>query len=77
MSTLSVRLPDSYHSMVKKIAVKDKISINQFVVSAVAEKLSAMETQDYLEERAAKGTRDMFMSVLAKVSSAPAEEFDL
>ena len=63
--------------MVKQIAVKDKISINQFVVSAVAEKLSAMETQDYLEERAAKGTRDMFMSVLAKVSSAPAEEFDL
>ena len=42
MITLSLRLPDSYHSMVKEITAKDEISINQFIVSAIAEKISAL-----------------------------------
>jgi len=70
MTTLSLRLPDSYHSMLKEITLKDKISINQFIVSAVAEKISALETQRYLEERAARGSRDKFLAVLAKVPDA-------
>ncbi len=36
MSTLS--LPESLHNQIKKLASEDGISINQFVVSAVAEK---------------------------------------
>ena len=55
MATLSLRLPDSYHTMVKEITAKDNISINQFIISAVAEKISALETQNYLEERAERG----------------------
>lgn len=74
MATLSLRLPDSYHTMVKEIAEKDEISINQFIISAVAEKISALETQDYLEKRAGKGSKDKFLAVLAKVpANAPAE----
>lgn len=76
MATLSIRLPDSYHAMIKQISSKDKISINQFVISAVAEKISAMETQEYLESRAAKGSKAKFMNVLAKVPDVPAEEID-
>ena len=74
MTTLSLRLPDSYHSMLKEITLKDKISINQFIVSAVAEKISALETQRYLEERAATGSRDKFLAVLAKVPDAEMED---
>ncbi|MBQ7366044.1 MAG: toxin-antitoxin system HicB family antitoxin [Spirochaetaceae bacterium] len=74
MTTLSLRLPDSYHSLIKEIAVKDKISINQFIVSAVAEKISALETQRYLEERGARGSRDKFLAVLAKVPDAEMED---
>ena len=70
MTTLSLRLPDSYHSMLKEITLKDKISINQFIVSAVVEKISALETQRYLEERGARGSRDKFLAVLAKVPDA-------
>lgn len=76
MAALSIRLPDSYHAMIKQISSKDKISINQFVISAVAEKISAMETQEYLESRAAKGSKAKFMNVLAKVPDVPAEEID-
>ena len=74
MTTLSLRLPDSYHSMLKEITLKDKISINQFIVSAVAEKISALETQRYLEERAARGSRDKFLAVLVKVPDAEMED---
>ena len=74
MTTLSLRLPDSYHSMLKEITLKDKSSINQFIVSAVAEKISALETQRYLEERAARGSRDKFLAVLAKVPDAEMED---
>lgn len=74
MTTLSLRLPDSYHSLIKEITLKDKISINQFIVSAVAEKISALETQRYLEERAARGSRDKFLAVLAKVPAAEPED---
>ena len=74
MTTLSLRPPDSYHSMLKEITLKDKISINQFIVSAVAEKISALETQRYLEERAARGSRDKFLAVLAKVPDAEMED---
>lgn len=74
MTTLSLRLPDSYHSLIKEITLKDKISINQFIVSAVAEKISALETQRYLEERGARGSRDKFLAVLAKVPDAEMED---
>ena len=69
-------MPDSYHSAVKEIATKDKISINQFVVSAVAEKIASFETAQYLEKRAAFASKEKFMSVLAKVPSAEIPEID-
>ena len=48
MSALSVRLPDSVHETVKALAEKDNISINQFISSAVIEKITALETEKYL-----------------------------
>jgi uncharacterized protein (DUF1778 family) len=76
MGNLSLRMPDSYHAAVKEIAVQDNISINQFVVSAVAEKIASFETQKYLEDRANRASREKFMAVLSKVPSAEAPVFD-
>jgi hypothetical protein len=42
MSVLSLRLPDSLHRMVREVAAKDSVSINQFIATAVAEKMSAL-----------------------------------
>ena len=53
MSTLSVRLPDSLHKQIRELAEHDGISINQFIVSAVAEKTSAFLTKAYLGETGA------------------------
>jgi hypothetical protein len=76
MSTLSLRLPDSLHKRVRDLAQQEGISINQFVSTAVAEKMAALMTVDYLEERAKKGNRDKFLAVLAKVPSVAPDPGD-
>lgn len=68
MSTLSLRLPESLHNEVRTLVKNEGISINQFVSSAVAEKMSALLTEKYLLERAKKGNKKSFLSVLSKVS---------
>jgi hypothetical protein len=75
MSTLSLRLPNSLHDEVKKLARREGISINQLVSTAVAEKLAALMTEEHLEKRARRGSKAKFRRVLRKVGDAePAPE---
>ncbi len=67
MSTLSLRLPDSLHKEIKSLARKEGISINQFISSAVAEKMSALLTESYLRERSKKGNKESFLRAMSKV----------
>lgn len=68
MSALSVRLPNSLHKNLQRIAAKEGVSINQLITSAVAEKISALETEDYLNARAERANREAFETAL---KSAP------
>jgi uncharacterized protein (DUF1778 family) len=68
MSALSLRLPDSIHRHIRQIAQQEGVSINQFIASAVAEKVSAIATEDYLQQRAQKADKEAFQAILAKVS---------
>lgn len=54
MSTLTIQLPDSLKEQVERLALKDGISVGQFLALAAAEKLSALETGSYLAQRAAE-----------------------
>ena len=76
MSTLSLRIPESLHKRVKHLASEDRISINQFINSALAEKISALETNKYLEERAKRGDVEKFRNVLSKIRDIEPESFD-
>lgn len=76
MSAISIRLPESIHKMARDVASEDRISLNQFITSAVAEKLSALTTETYLAGRAARGSVDKFREALAKVPALEPEEFD-
>ena len=76
MSTLSLRIPESLHKRVKKLASEDRISINQFITSALAEKISALETNRYLEDRAKRGDLKKFNEVLAKIPDTEPDPFD-
>ncbi len=76
MSTISLRLPDSLHKHARAMAQKDGISINQFIASAVAEKMSALDTQNYLEQRAKRGSLAKFRAAIAKVPDVEPAEYD-
>jgi hypothetical protein len=76
MSVLSLRLPDSLHRQVKELASRDGISINQFVATAVAEKMSALMTEDYLRQRAARGSRAKYEAALAQAPDVEPDERD-
>jgi hypothetical protein len=62
--------------MAKEVASEDHISLNQFIASAVAEKLSALTTETYLAGRAVRGSVDKFRTALTKVPADEPEEFD-
>jgi predicted transcriptional regulator len=76
MSTLSLRLPDSLHKKVKELAAEEGISINQFIATAVAEKMSAPLTEEYLEEGARRGCRERCDAALAQVADLEPDEWD-
>lgn len=67
MSALNLRLPDSIHRHVREIARQDGVSINLFIASAVAEKVAALSTADYIAERAEKTRPGAFGKVLDRV----------
>ena len=76
MSTLSLRIPDSLHKEVKSLVKKEGISINQFISSAVAEKMSALLTEQYLLKRSTRGNKQQFFEAMSNVPDVEPDEMD-
>jgi hypothetical protein len=76
MSTMSLRFPESLHEKVRELAEREGVSINQLVTTALAEKISALLTQEYLQERAARGSREEYLRILDKVPNAEPDPGD-
>jgi hypothetical protein len=71
MATLSLRLPESVHRELVRLAKAEGVSLNQLLSSAAAEKLAALMTEQYLADRAKRASRAKFGAALAKVPDAP------
>ena len=76
MTQFALRLPNSLHSYAKELAQQDETSLNQFIVTAVAEKLSALRTEEFFHERAAKADVKRLDKILAKVPDVPPQKGD-
>jgi hypothetical protein len=76
MSTISLRLSQSLHRRVRDLAKQDGISINQFIATAIAEKMTALMTIDYRGERAKHGRRGKFERAMAKVRDIEPDKKD-
>ena len=76
MSALSLRLPNSLHDRARELAEREGISINQLVSTALAEKMAALMTEEYLETRARRGSRSRFIRALAKVPDVAPDPAD-
>ena len=75
MGKFRLQLPASLYKQVKALAKEEGVSVNRFIATALAEKLSALMTQDYLEAQAKRGN-PAFEQVLAKVPDTEPEVRD-
>ncbi|MEM9156865.1 MAG: toxin-antitoxin system HicB family antitoxin [Cyanobacteria bacterium P01_F01_bin.33] len=69
MEALSVRLPESIQRHICEIAKQEGVSIDQFICSAVAEKIAAILTEEYIQARAERAKPDKAQKLLAEVSN--------
>ena len=76
MSAFSLRLPESLHEAARELAKRENISINQLITLALAEKVSALMTEEYLEQRASQGSREKFEAALDRVADVETEDKD-
>jgi hypothetical protein len=74
--TVPLHLPESIRRAAENVAREDGVSLNQFVATALAEKVSALSAATYLRDRAARADRARFDQVLARLGSLPPREGD-
>lgn len=66
VQTFPLRLPQSLKSAVEEMAREDGTSVNQFVVTALAEKLSALKTVEAFAERKDRADFDAFDRIMSR-----------
>jgi hypothetical protein len=76
-SNYALRLPLSLKAGAEQVAREDGTTLNQFIVSAVAEKLAAMKTADYFAQRAQRGDTATALAFLSRKGGQPPEEQDV
>lgn len=77
MAAVSLRLPDSIYECAKELSLQDHVSLNQFIATAVAEKVSALNTETYLQERGSQASKSKFLKALNKVPDTEPQESDI
>jgi HicB family len=74
-SNFALRLQPSLLEEARKLAETEGVALNQFINVAVAEKLSALRTESYFSERAARADIPRALDILkrAGVGAPPAK----
>jgi hypothetical protein len=75
-SNYALRLQPSLKAAAERMATREGASLNQFINVAVAEKLSALETEEFFRARAASGDREAFLGFLEGAGDEPPGEGD-
>ena len=70
----ALRLPDYYKIDIDNL--KGEVSINQFIVNAVAEKIASLKTLDYMEDRAKKGSKKHGLEILSLATDDEPKKYD-
>ena len=78
-SNFALRLQPSLMEEARKVAKAEGVAVNQLINVAVAEKVSALRTEDYFSERARRGDAGKGLSILkrAGVGQPPVEGDEL
>lgn len=70
-SNVALRLQASLLDEAKRVAEAEGVALNQFINVAVAEKLSAIRTEEYFRERANRGDVRRAKRLLGKAGANP------
>lgn len=70
-ATFPLRLPSSIKAAVEKASKSDGTSINQFIATAVAEKLAVMNAEQYFEERRQRADLRAFDKLMERKGGEP------
>jgi hypothetical protein len=73
-SNFALRLQASLLDEARKLAEAEGVALNQFINVAVAEKLSALRTESYFAERAARADIPRALSILARAGTGHAPD---
>jgi hypothetical protein len=74
--TYPLRLPRSLKEAVERLSREDGTSINQFVAMAVAEKVSALSTARFFQDRQARADFKAFDKIMKRRGGKPPREGD-
>lgn len=72
----ALRLQSSLKEAAEKVAKAEKISLNQFINVAVAEKLAALDTEAFFRDRGKEGVRKSFQAFLRDAGGGAPEDGD-
>ncbi len=76
MSKLQLRLPEAIHNKVRKIANREKLSINQLLVNSISNEIIRYETLQFFTERAKDFNEHDFLDALQEIPPLEPEEHD-
>jgi hypothetical protein len=71
-SNFALRLEPSLLDEARKVAETEGVALNQFTNAAVAEKLSALRTESYFQERAARADIPKKLDILKRAGGGNA-----
>ena len=74
--TYPLRLPRSVKAAVEVLAEQEGVSVNQFIATAVAEKLTAMSTVQFFEERRERADFQAFRRLMRRKGGQPPRSGD-
>lgn len=75
-TTYPLRLPRSIKAAAENLARAEGISMNQFIATAVAEKLSVLSTADFFVQRAQRAKPDAIDKILSRSGGQPPQPGD-
>lgn len=76
MSALTVQLPEPLHQKAREVAAAKHLTMDALVALALAQSLSGLVTDPFLEERAARATGQGLKEFLAQAPDTEPLEWD-
>ena len=76
MKRMQIRLPESIHERVHKLAHQDNVSMNQFMVTAISNEIVRQETHAFFKPWVDAFNEDAFLQALEEIPDTPPEKRD-